>query len=215
MAEDQTERGVDRSLRDGLRVSKASLAWTVAAGTGAIAVGVIGGSLVLVTFGLIGLLDGVGSGSLIVHFRHSQRHEAVSESHERSALLVVTVGMAAIGVGTIAFSSYRLGTHATTDALPPGIALAGVSVLVLAVLATRKRTVAQRIPSHALHADGWLSAMGAVLAVVALAGTGLNAAFGWWWIDPLAAIVVGGGAVGLSAVLARGPDVREPPRPGS
>ncbi len=205
MADDQTKQPMSGSLRDGLRVSQVSFVWTLVAGTAAIAIGVTGSSLVLLAFGLIGLLDAVGSGSLIVHFRHSQRNEALSVRHERTALRVVTLGMAMIGLATIAFSAYRLDTHPTTAALPVGIALAGLSVLVLATLAIYKLTIAGRIPSHALRADGWLSAMGAALAVVALAGTGLVAAFGWWWVDPVAAMAVGCGAAGLSIWLARGP----------
>lgn len=204
MAEDETGQRISLALRDGLRVSQASLVWTVAVGTGAIAIGLVGKSVVLVAFGLIGLLDGVGSGSLIVHFRHSQRHQAGSERHERPALLVITVGMMAIGGATMAFSVYRLATHAGGHVLPAGVTLAGVSVLALATLAYRKRDIAQRIPSHALRADAWVSAMGAGLALVALAGTGLDAAFGWWWSDPSAAIAVGCGAVGLGIALSGG-----------
>ena len=208
MTEDSTAQPVTHSLQQGLRVSLASFGWTIVAGTVAITLGVVGNSLVLIAFGLIGLLDGVGSATLIVHFRHSQRHESVSARHERIALIVVTAGMAAVGVATAADSGYRLSTHASTKTVLPGIALSGVSVFVLSVLAAQKRRVARRIPSHALHADGWLSAVGAGLAVVALAGTGLNAAFSWWWIDGVAAVVLGCGAIGLSIALARGPDVR-------
>ena len=196
---------INQSIREGLRVSQTSLAWTMFAGAGAIAVGVLGNSLVLIAFGAIGLLDAVGSGSLITHFRHARRHEAISELHERRALIVVTIGMATIGLATIGDSVYRLSARTASDPLPAGIALAGASVLMLTLLASRKRKIARRIPSHALHADGWLSAMGAVLALIALAGTGLDAAFGWWWIDSLAAIAVGCEAIGLSTVLARGP----------
>ena len=208
MTDDQNERDTDRGLRDGLRVSQASFAWTVTAGTGAVAIGAIGDSLALIAFGLIGLLDGIGSGSLIIHFRHSQRHEGISERHERLALLVITIGMATIGIATIADSAYRLDTHATSDPLLLGIVLAGVSVLILVILAVSKHRIAPRVPSHALHADGWVSAMGAVFALLALVGTALDAGLGWWWIDPLAAIAVACGAVGLGVVLARGPDLR-------
>ena len=207
MVEDPTQRHLSLSLREGLRVSQVSLGWTITAGGCAVAIGVVGNSLVLVAFGLIGLLDGVGSGSLIVHFRHSQRHEAVSERHERLALVIVTAGMGTIAIATAAASTYRLWAHAGGKAQPFGIVLAGLSVVVLAVLAVRKRQISRRIPSHALHADGWLSAVGAVLGLVALAGTGLNARFGWWWIDPAAAIAVAVGAAGLGVALARGPDL--------
>ena len=163
-----------------------------------------GNSLVLIAFGVIGLLDAVGSGSLIIHFRHAQRHEMLSERLEAIALRVVTIGMAIVGIATVADSAYRLSAHTTGEAPTAGVVLAGVSALVLATLARRKHQVARHIPSPALQADGWLSAMGAMLAVVALVGTGMEATFGWWWLDPVAAIGVGVGAVGLSVALVRG-----------
>jgi divalent metal cation (Fe/Co/Zn/Cd) transporter len=189
------------SLRDGLRISTVSLSWTVAAGSAAVVIGVIGNSLALSVFGVIGLLDAVGSAALIRQFRHALRHEVISQKHERTTLLIVSVGMAAVGLGTIADSAYRLDRHVRSSSLLPGIVLAAVSVLVLGTLAGGKRRIARRIPSDALRADGWLSAVGALLASVALAGATLERAFGWWWIDPLAAIAVGCGAVALSALL--------------
>jgi divalent metal cation (Fe/Co/Zn/Cd) transporter len=185
-----------------LRISVVSVIWTVAAGATAVAIGVAGGSLVLAAFGAIGLLDGAGSATLVVHFRHALRHEAISERRERIALLVITIGMVVVGVATAADSAYRLAERAGADSLPPGIVLAGVSVAVLARLAVRKRQIARLIPSHALHADGWLSATGAVLALFTVVGTGLNAAFGWWWLDPAAATVVASGAIVLGIGLA-------------
>jgi len=179
--------------------------WTIGVGTAAIVIGVVGNSLALITFGLIGLLDGIGSASLIVHFRHSQRHEVISERHERLALLTITIGMATIGVATLADSAYRLDTHATSSPLVLGITLAAVSVVGLAILAFNKRKIAQRIPSHALYSDGWVSAIGAVLALVVLVGTGLDSGLKLWWIDPIAAILIACGAVALSVVLVQGP----------
>ena len=205
MPNDQNDRQVNQSLPAGLRLSGASLAWTLVAGTTATAAGLIGNSLVLVSFGLVGLLDGVGSASLVVHFRHSLRHETFSERHERIALVIVTVGLACIGIATMAGSAFRLAMGTKSHSVPVGSAIAGASIVVLAVLAVGKIRVAPKIPSHALRSDGWVSATGAVLALVALVGTVLDSIFGLWWVDPIAAIVVATGAVGLSAFLARGP----------
>jgi divalent metal cation (Fe/Co/Zn/Cd) transporter len=188
-----------------MRISICSLIWTVTAGSGAIAIGILGNNLTLVVFGVIGLLDGVGSGTLIAHFRHALRHDSVSSRHERLTLLVVSWGMAVVGVATIADSIYRLRAEVHSNPLPAGIGLAAVSVLVLAALAVGKRRIAPRIPSHALGADGWLSATGALLAVVTLAGTALDKAFNWWWSDPVAAILVAVAAIGLSITLIRRP----------
>jgi divalent metal cation (Fe/Co/Zn/Cd) transporter len=213
MAYDQPEAAggaVNRAVQAGLRISAYSLAWTVAAGSGAIAIGVIGNSLSLAVFGVIGLLDAVGSATLMLHFRHAIRHETISQRHERLTLLVVSAGMAAVGLATIADSVYRLDQHAKSSSLLAGIILAAVSVAVLATLSVGKRRIAARIPSHALRADGWLSAMGALLGGVALLGTTLNQAFKWWWMDPVAAIAVACGAVTLSVMLFRD---AEPPGP--
>jgi divalent metal cation (Fe/Co/Zn/Cd) transporter len=197
------ERDHTQAVRAGLQVSAVSLGWTTIAGSTAIAAGLVGSSLALVAFGVIGLLDAVGSASLIVHFRHSLRHQTFSERHERLALRIITAGLAAIGIATVGDSLYRLASHATSSPGAAGVAVAAASVVVLSVLAARKVRVADRIPSHALHADGWVSAVGAVLAVVTLVGIALDRGFGWWWADPVAAVCVAAGAVGASVLLAR------------
>ncbi len=191
-----------REVQTGMRVSGLSLVWTLATGAGAIALGLVGNSIVLVVFGVIGLLDAAGSASLVVHFWHALHHEKISERHEELVLRIVTLGMGATGFATIVDSAYRLSVHTSSESVAPGVILAGASVLVLAVLARAKRNIAAQIPSHALHADGWLSAVGATLALVAVAGTGLATGFGWWWADPVAAIGVACGAIGLSLSLA-------------
>lgn len=201
---DQTpDRGHTEAVRAGLVVSSLSLGWTAVAGTIAITAGIVGDSLALVAFGVIGLLDAVGSATLIVHFRHSLHHEQLSQRHERIALRVITAGMAVIGVATMADSVYRLVSHASNRPGVVGVAVAAASVVVLSLLAVRKMHIADRIPSHTLHADGWVSAVGAVLAVVTVVGIGLDRAYHWWWADPVAAICVAAGAIVVSVILAR------------
>ena len=138
-------------MRAGLRISIISLSWTLVAGSCAIALGVAGDSLTLIAFGAIGLLDTLGSATLVVHFRHALRHEAISERHERVALRVVTLGMAAVGLGTFADSIVRVVTHGVARSSAAGVALAAVSVVVLGALAWRKQTIAPQVPSNALR----------------------------------------------------------------
>ena len=78
-------------LRGGLRVSQVSIIWTVVTSSAAITLGITTPSLVLVAFGLTGLLDAAGSIALVVHFRHALRHDVVSAKHERVALQIVAV----------------------------------------------------------------------------------------------------------------------------
>jgi divalent metal cation (Fe/Co/Zn/Cd) transporter len=46
-------------------------------------------------------------------------------------------------------------------------------------------------------ADSWLSLAGCLTAICAVVGTALNAAFGWWWIDPTAALCIALGAMAV------------------
>lgn len=192
------------SLRAGLYVSSVSVVWTVVSSTAAVAIGLAAGSLVLVAFGLVGVLDAAGSATLIVHFRHALHHEAFSARHERIALRVVTLGLIVVGVATAAESIRRLIQHVHGSTVPAGVAIAAVSALALAALSHHKRRIGRAIPSQALLADGWLSATGALLAIATVLGTGLAAGFGWWWVDPVAATVVGAGAVTAGVGLSRG-----------
>lgn len=201
MADDVWHETTSEGLRAGLRVSALSVMWSVATGIAAIVIGIDGRSLVLSAFGGVGILDAAGSATLVVHFRHALRHDAISDDHERTALRVVTVGMVAVGVATGVGSIVRLSAHARSEPVQLGSALAGVSVPVLARLAWVKRRTARVIPSQALHADGWLSAAGAALASITVAGTVLASGLGLWWVDPVAALGVAVGAVGLSIGL--------------
>ena len=189
-------------LRSGLRVSVASIAWTVMASTVSIAAGIHAFDLVLVAFGCTGLLDAAGSTALVIHFRHSLRHETFSERHERIAFLVVNGGLVVVAVATIAESVDRLaaGTHGEGSIV--GAITAAATAVVLSLLARRKLRLGRRIPSQALFADGVLSSTGAVLAVVAVVGTVLSG-LGAWWADPVAASCVAVGALGAALVLVR------------
>ena len=73
-------------LRAAFRVSVLSVAWTVAASATAIVSGFVAHALVLVVFGLTGVLDAAGSWTLSLHFRHALKHETVSVAREELAL---------------------------------------------------------------------------------------------------------------------------------
>jgi divalent metal cation (Fe/Co/Zn/Cd) transporter len=201
-------------VRAGLAASTASIAWTAVTSGIAIGYGVAGGSLVLVAFGAVGVFDMAGSITLVVHFRHTLRHQAISAGHERVAQLVVSLGMLTVGVATLVASGVRLSM--TTDESEPiaGIITSAASILALGYLGTRKRRIGARIPSRALITDGWLSLTGCATATCAVAGLGLADAFGWTWVDPLAAMGIAAIAITIGAVsLRRAAKPRRTPLP--
>jgi divalent metal cation (Fe/Co/Zn/Cd) transporter len=175
-------------LRAALRVSVLSVMWTVAASVTAIASGILAHALVLIVFGLTGVLDAAGSWTLALHFRHALKHESISITREELALRVVSIGLITIGLFTIEESVRRLATGSKAESSAVGIAITAASIMVLTGLTARKRWAARVARSDALRADSWLSATGAALAVVAIAGTTLGGRASW--VDPVAALLV-------------------------
>jgi divalent metal cation (Fe/Co/Zn/Cd) transporter len=189
----------DALARSAYRVSLASVVFSLVASSLAIAIG-FGSSLVLVAFGAVGYVDAFGSVVLTYHFRHALHHAAISERFERLAHRAVRIGLALVGVATVGVSVVRL--VAADSSAPPagGGALAAVSLVVLAVLSSRKRRIGREIASKALLADGRVSGIGSIQAGIALAGLVASHAFDIGWADAAAALVVGAAAV-LVAVL--------------
>jgi divalent metal cation (Fe/Co/Zn/Cd) transporter len=57
-------------------------------------------------------------------------------------------------------------------------------------LARAKRKLARELGSSALEADAFQTTACWWLSVAALIGVGLNGLLGWWWADPVAALVI-------------------------
>jgi len=75
-------------------------------------------------------------------------------------------------------------------ASPVGILLATLSLLTMPLLGRAKRRVAEGLNSGALAAEATQTSLCAWLSGVLLGGLLLNAALGWWWADPVAALVM-------------------------
>ena len=195
---------IDRSndLRAGIWVSAVSVAWTVSASTIAVVTGLTSHTLVLVVFGLTGILDAAGSLTIALHFGDALKNEAFSSVKERFALRVVSVGLMSIGVVTMIESIRRLVIRSHATQSPVGVGIAIASIVVLTVLTARKRVVARRLQSAALMADSWLSATGSGLAVLTVVGATLSTHASLYWVDPVCALAIAlvAGAVGVAAL---------------
>ena len=173
-----------------LRLSYFTIAWNGAVGLAALVVSVIDGSLALAGLALTALLDSSASVVLVWRFR-MERHDPVAAEHlERRAQAVVAVTMLVVAayVGVQSIRALVDGSH--PDASAFGVILATASLVVLPWLGRLKLRVASRLASRALRGDGILTAASAALAAVALAALLANSAFGWWWADPAAALLI-------------------------
>lgn len=169
----------------------------------ALAAGLSASSLVLVAFALAGALDAVGSAALVAHFGRATRAGAISERLERTGLVVVAGGMGAVAASTVAQGVMRLVTDQPAEPSAVGTVLAAASAVVLARPARVKASLGRTLPSPALLADSHRSGFGTLFALVTLVGTGATAAFGWTWLDPLAALLVALLLVAVALSVAR------------
>ncbi len=185
-------------VRAARSVSLFSVLWTTAAGVTAVAIGVAQGSIVLVAFGAVGFVDAAGSAALVHHFHQGLRADELSDRLERIAHRVVLVGMITVGLAAIAGGAIVLAGGDESGSSVVGTVLAAVSLVVLLVLCRRKLRIAPAVASPALRSDGHLTGVGAAQAAVTLAGS-LTAAIGLHQADPIAAMVLGGVAVGVGA----------------
>jgi divalent metal cation (Fe/Co/Zn/Cd) transporter len=173
-----------------LRLSWLSVVWAVLSGAASLVIGVLDHSLAIIGVGLNLLGDLAGSLVLIWRFWHERNRLHGEENAERVARLVVGASLTVVAVFLAVQSVRQLagGTGAGTDAAP--ILVAAGSVIVLPALARAKRRAGKALRSRALRGDGTLSAIGAAISLIALAGLLVNRTLGWWWADAAAALAV-------------------------
>jgi divalent metal cation (Fe/Co/Zn/Cd) transporter len=78
----------------------------------------------------------------------------------------------------------------TSEHSLPGIILACASLVVMPSLSRAKRRVATQLKSASMHADAKQTEFCTYLSAILLGGLVLNAAFGLWWADPIAGLVM-------------------------
>ena len=170
--------------RAGRKIEFLSIGWTGLESIVGIIAGVLAGSVALISFGIDSVIE-VAS-SLVLVWRLSD----ASATEDREAFAHRLVGICflalAIYVSFEALKDLLIGSSPHVTYL--GIVYAAACVIVMPLLARAKRRAAANLQSHALHADSHQSDICAYLAMILLVGLGLNALFGWWWADPLAAL---------------------------
>jgi divalent metal cation (Fe/Co/Zn/Cd) transporter len=175
-------------VQRGLRLEYLTIAYNILEGVGAMIAGLFAGSIALVGFGLDSIIE-VTSGATLV-WRLAGDHAADRESKERTALRIVGVCFIALAAYIGFESAKALLLHEAPEESIWGIALAVGSIIIMPILARAKSRVSASIASASLQADAKQTELCMYLSVILLAGLALNAAFGWWWADPLAGLVM-------------------------
>lgn len=170
----------------GRRLEYLTLAWNLVEGAISIAAGALAGSASLVGFGVDSFIESASGGILLWRLQDGERGEA----RERLALKLVGGSFLLLAAYVTWESVAKLVTREAPESSLPGIAIAALSLVVMPLLARAKRRVASGLRSRALHADSRQTDLCAYLSAILLGGLLLNTAFGWWWADPVAGVVM-------------------------
>lgn len=175
-------------VRRGRLLEYFTIGWNLVEGVIAVTAGLIAASPSLVGFGFDSFIESTSGAALLWRLRVDD--EETRERREQIALRLV-------GASFLVLSAYVAYDSITTliwrelpEASYIGIVLLVVSLIVMPILARSKRRVAKQINSRALEADSRQTDICVYLSAISLGGIGLNALFGWWWADPVAALVM-------------------------
>jgi divalent metal cation (Fe/Co/Zn/Cd) transporter len=176
-------------VRRSLRLNVATLAYNSLEGVIAIVAGLVAGSVALLGFGLDSLIELAASLTALWRLRADLDTEQ-RERAERISLRIIGALFLALAVYVATDAGQALLRREAPSESAVGLALATLSVIVMPLLARAKRRVALQMESGALAAEAKQTSLCAYLSAILLGGLALNALFGWWWADPVAALAM-------------------------
>jgi len=171
-------------------LNRVSLAWNAVEGIIAVVAGVAAGSVSLVGFGIDSGIE--VAAALILFWRlRQERRSGCMLGYDRTAVRLIALAFAALAAYVWVDAVRDLLGRARPEASVPGLVVAVASVVLMPRLARAKRALAPALGSQAVSADAQQTTLCALLSAVLIVGVGLNILFGWWWADPVAALVIG------------------------
>ncbi|AQP46079.1 cation diffusion facilitator family transporter [Tessaracoccus flavus] len=168
----------------------ASVAYNAGEAVVAVVAGAAASSMALVGFGLDSTVE-VASGLIILwQFRHR-----MPESREAQALRLIAVSFFALA-GYVVFEAVgALVAHEPPDGSTVGVVIAALSLVIMPFLSWAQRRTGRELGSSSVVADSKQTLLCTYLSAVLLFGLVANMAWGWWWADPVAALVISAVAV--------------------
>ncbi len=190
------ERQITREqlLRHGVRLEVATVGWNIIEGIIAVIAGTLARSVALIAFGVDSFVETTSGVVLWWRLRTELTGGDDPERMERVERLAVRAAgtiLFALALYIVIDAGRRLfGFGEEAQESRVGIGLTALSLVIMPFLGWLKVRTARALGSRALRADAYETIACAWLSLATLAGLGLNAAFGWWWADPLAALAI-------------------------
>lgn len=176
-------------VRRGINLSYLTILYNSLEAVGALAAGILAGSVTLIGFGADSVIEVTSSVAAQWRLR-SDADEARRAAVEHRTRVIIGWCFAALAVYIVVDSLHSLLAREEPSKSLFGVVVLLLSVIVMPLLAMAKHKVARDMGSRALAADATQTSLCAYLSVIALVGVALNAFLGWWWADPVAALAM-------------------------
>lgn len=183
-----------RLLRRGVTLEAATVALNAVEGILAVTAGAGASSVALIGFGVDSFVE-TTSGAVVgwgLRAELTGRADAArAATVERQAGRITGALLLALATYLLVDGGRRLvglGPEARESWL--GMVVTGMSLMLMPVLGSGKLRTAGALKSGALRADAYETIVCAWLSLTTLGGLILNAAWGWWWADPVAALAI-------------------------
>lgn len=182
------DNGRGEFVRRGILLEYFTIGWNLLEGLIAVGSGIAAGSPSLIGFGFDSFIESTSGFALLWRLRVDDEH--LRERREQIALRVVgscfLILAAYVAYDSITTLIYRQSPQRSYV----GIGVTLISLIVMPILAHKKRAVAVSIRSKALEADSRQTDLCVYLSAITLGGLVLTATLGWWWADPVAALLM-------------------------
>jgi divalent metal cation (Fe/Co/Zn/Cd) transporter len=179
----------DYHIKRGKALEYISIAYNSLEGIIAIVAGFFAGSIALVGFGFDSVIE-VTSGAALLWRLNADVDESRRERIEAITVRIVGACFLVLAIYIIYESVTTLVHRTAPERSVPGIILASVSLIVMPLLTREKRKVANGIRSGAMAADAKQTEFCTYLSAILLGGLMFNDLLGWWWADPIAALIM-------------------------
>jgi len=168
------------------------LGWHALEAAVAILAGVVAGSVALVGFGADSVIE-VAAGLVVLWLITGGRLSSGAAERRAQQLIAASFVLLAAYVTVESARDLVGGHHPAASWL--GVGFAAITLVAMPPLAAAKRRVATGLGSSAAASESRQTMLCAYLSGALLVGLLANAVTGWWWADPIVALVIGAVAI--------------------
>lgn len=192
MTQSTTNDKRQRLLRCGRWTELASLIYNLIEVGVSLTAGFLTGSAALISWGMDSAVEATSAGTMI--WRLHGEEKGISDERVRHRKKVALTVLASAFAIAVCFILYEAISKFIAQKMPNvnwwGVGILVLSLFVNPVLAWGKHHYGKKLDAPTLKYDAIDTMICQYQTIVALAGLGLAKWMGWWWADPVAALLI-------------------------